>query len=80
MLFLAPDLERYRSERGFYLDYEAEVPGPILKTDADVIDALTRLEQIANAFAPKYDKWRMRFDSLEDGHSAERVVSIVWGN
>ena len=80
ILFLAPDLARYRAERGFYFDYEAEVPGPILKTDSEVIDALTRLDQITKTFAPKYDKWRTRFDSLEDGHSAERVVSIVWGN
>ena len=80
MLFLAPDVDRYRSERGFYLDYESEVPGPILKTDQDVVDSLARLPQIISAFAPKYAAWKQRFNSLEDGSSAKRVVDIVWGN
>ncbi|MEY4648571.1 MAG: hypothetical protein RL009_987, partial [Actinomycetota bacterium] len=40
ILFLAPDLERYRAERGFYLDYEAEVPGPIFKTADELTAAL----------------------------------------
>jgi len=80
ILFLAPDLERYRAERGLYLDYEAEVPGPILKTDEDLIHALRHLSQISTAYEAKYRAWQQRFDSLEDGHSSERVVSIVWGN
>jgi len=80
MLFLAPDLDRYRTERGLYLDYVAEVPGPILKTDADLIDALKHLDQINQTYQSKYQAWKSRFNSLEDGHSAERVVSIVWGN
>lgn len=80
MLFLAPDLDRYRAERGLYLDYEAEVPGPILKTDADLIDALKHLDQINQTYQSKYQAWQSRFNSLEDGQSAERVVSIVWGN
>ena len=80
ILFLAPDLDRYRAERGLYLDYEAEVPGPILKTDEDLVDALAKLDNINQAYAQKYLGWQKRFDSLEDGHSAERVVSIVWAN
>ena len=80
ILFLAPDIDRYRTERGFYLDYEQEVPGPILETDQDVVDALAKLPELKAAFAAKYSAWRVKFNALEDGHSAKRVVDKVWGN
>jgi CDP-glycerol glycerophosphotransferase len=79
ILFLAPDLERYRSERGFYFDYEAEVPGPILNTDAQLLTALENLDALTAEYAPKYRAWQAKFDHAEDGQAAKRVVDIVWG-
>ena len=41
ILFYAYDLEHYRDVlRGFYLDYEADVPGEIVTTQDDLIKAL----------------------------------------
>jgi CDP-glycerol glycerophosphotransferase len=79
ILFLAPDLERYRSERGFYFDFEALAPGPILNTDAEVLQALGRIDQISKLYEPRYRDWQEKFNSLEDGNAAKRVVDIVWG-
>ncbi len=79
ILFLAPDLERYRSERGFYFDFEALAPGPILNTDAEVLQALGRIDQISKLYEPRYRAWQEKFNSLEDGNAAKRVVDIVWG-
>ena len=79
VLFFAPDLERYRSERGFYLDYEAEVPGPILRTSEEVVHALADLDSVVAAHSARYQAWRDKYDSLEDGSAAARVVSEVWG-
>jgi CDP-glycerol glycerophosphotransferase len=78
ILFLAPDLERYRSERGFYFDYEAEVPGPILNSDAQLLTALENLDALIAEYAPKYRAWQAKFDHAEDGQAAKRVVDIVW--
>jgi CDP-glycerol glycerophosphotransferase len=78
ILFLAPDLSRYEEERGFYFDYRATVPGPVLKTPQDVLDALSRLDKIKNEYAAKYKNWQERFNPLEDGHSTKRVVEIVF--
>ena len=79
VLFLSPDLERYRAERGLYLDYEAEVPGPILTNPAELASALDRIDEISKTYAPKYRAWQKRFNALEDGHAANRVVDAVWG-
>jgi CDP-glycerol glycerophosphotransferase len=79
VLFLSPDLERYRAERGFYLDYEAEVPGPILTDPAELAAALDRIDEISKAYAHKYRAWQKRFNALEDGQAAKRVVDVVWG-
>lgn len=78
VLFLAPDLERYRAERGFYFDFEATAPGPILKTDSEVVAALARIDEISAEYSVKYRAWQHKFNSLEDGKAAARVVDIVF--
>nr|WP_233265079.1 CDP-glycerol glycerophosphotransferase family protein [Halomarina oriensis] len=42
MVFYAPDLDAYREERGFYVDYESFVPGPLVTDDDALVDALAR--------------------------------------
>lgn len=79
IMFLAPDLERYRAERGFYFDFEAMAPGPILNSDAEVLQALGRIDQLSKEYEPRYRAWQHKFNSLEDGNAAKRVVDQVWG-
>jgi CDP-glycerol glycerophosphotransferase len=78
MLFLAPDLERYRAERGFYFDFEAEAPGPILMSDQEVLSALGKIDSISKKYSDKYRAWQQKFNSLEDGRAAARVVENVF--
>ncbi len=79
VLFLAPDLERYRAERGFYFDFEGEAPGPILKRDSEVVDALSKLPDLAVIYREKYHAWQRKFNLLEDGRAAARVVDQLFG-
>ena len=78
ILFLAPDINRYRAERGFYFDFEAEAPGPILSTAGEVLETLGKLPEIAKSFQSAYKHWQQKFNSLEDGQAAKRVTSAVW--
>lgn len=78
IIFLAPDLDRYRAERGFYFDFEAEAPGPILTTDTAVIETLGKLPETAKRFQSAYKHWQARFNALEDGGASKRVVRAVW--
>jgi CDP-glycerol glycerophosphotransferase len=80
MLFYMYDLDRYEQElRGFYIDIHEEVPGPILKTTQDVVDALKNIDEISLQYAEKYDAFRSKYCGLEDGNSTKRVVERVWG-
>ena len=51
MVFYTYDLEDYRDNlRGFNLDFEAEVPGPLLATSAEVVAALGDLDAVAGEY------------------------------
>jgi CDP-glycerol glycerophosphotransferase len=75
MLFFTYDLERYRDRlRGFYNHFEAEAPGPLLRTRGDVIAALRDLEDVNRGYRAAYDAFAAKFCSLEDGQAAARTV------
>jgi CDP-glycerol glycerophosphotransferase len=80
MLFFTYDLERYRDEiRGFYFDFAAEAPGPLLQTNDELAAALRDLDAVAAAHAEPYRDFASTFCELDDGRSAERVVDRLFG-
>ena len=78
IIFMTPDLERYRAERGFYFDFETEAPGPILNTQEEVVAALQNLGEIERNYQKKYRNWQLKFDAHEDGKAASRVIAKVF--
>lgn len=79
LVLYMPDLEHYRRDlRGFYFDVTAEAPGPVA-TDRDAL--LAALRSLATAgddpHAAARAAWRARFNPLDDGRAAERVVARV---
>src|SRR5699024_7311066 len=47
ILFFTYDLEKYRHTlRGFYIDMEKEVPGPLLTDTSEVIKSINEIEQV----------------------------------
>ncbi|CAM3955019.1 CDP-glycerol glycerophosphotransferase family protein [Mesobacillus thioparans] len=79
ILFYTYDLEKYRDQlRGFYIDFENEGPGPLLRTSEDVIDAIENLEQIKQDYSQRYEDFYEKFCSWHDGKSTERVVKRVF--
>ncbi|WP_254668941.1 CDP-glycerol glycerophosphotransferase family protein [Brevibacterium sp. CS2] len=84
MVFYAYDLERYRDDlRGFYLDYEAEVPGPVVRTEDELYAALRRIgaELAAGGgeSAARAAEFARRFAPHDDGRAAARVVDAAFG-
>ncbi|NMO50353.1 CDP-glycerol:glycerophosphate glycerophosphotransferase [Actinoplanes sp. TBRC 11911] len=78
MLFFTYDLAHYRDKlRGFYFDFEAEAPGPLLSTSDQVIDAIGDLEPVAEAYADRYKAFAERAGDLDDGHAADRVIEAM---
>lgn len=81
MLFYTYDLEKYRDIlRGFYFDIEKEVPGPLLYTTEEVVDAIKRIDTVNREYSQRYDRFYHRFCEWEDGHAAEKVVKSVFVN
>jgi CDP-glycerol glycerophosphotransferase len=80
MLFFAYDLDTYRDEiRGFYVDYEETVPGPVLTTSDQVAEALSDLGAVEAAHADRYAAFTAKFCELDDGGATGRVVDEVFG-
>ncbi|MFJ5232875.1 CDP-glycerol glycerophosphotransferase family protein [Kitasatospora sp. NPDC088391] len=78
VLFFAPDLEHYRDNlRGFALDYEAKAPGPVLRTSAELVEALGDLPGVAAAYADRYAAFREAYADLDDGGAAARVADAL---
>jgi CDP-glycerol glycerophosphotransferase len=80
MLFFAYDLDRGGGDgRGFYVDYEETVPGPVLRTTDEVAGALLDLDRVHASYAQRYEAFAARFCELDDGRAAERVVDRLFG-
>jgi len=79
MVFFTYDLAEYRdSLRGFYLDLEAEAPGPLLATSAEVIDAVRDIDTVAVSYRDAYQRFATRFCPLDDGKAAARVCDRLF--
>ncbi|KQX70109.1 hypothetical protein ASD06_02695 [Angustibacter sp. Root456] len=80
MVFYAYDLEAYRDNlRGFYLDYIDTVPGPVVTTEDDLLDALSDLDALQRRYSDRYDTFIERFSPHDDGGAAGRLVDRVFG-
>ena len=78
MIFFAWDIDTYRDDlRGFYVDYDAEVPGPIVTDQAGLEHALRDPAWAEAESAQRYETFLERYCSLEDGHASERVVQAM---
>jgi CDP-glycerol glycerophosphotransferase len=79
IVYFAYDLEFYRDElRGFYFDFVPEAPGPLCRTTDEVLSALADLDAVARSHAEKYARFQQRFNHLDDGHAAARVVDRLF--
>lgn len=75
MIFFVPDLEEYKVERGMYEEYEKVMPGPICKSEKEVVDAIKE-----NKFQlDEIEKFKNKHFKYQDGKSTERVCEFIRG-
>ncbi len=72
-IFFAYDLEQY--DRGFYDSYEEMVPGPIVKNNQELLQAIRSSSEGINT--EKRDKFLSRHYDYLDGQSTKRVVDRI---
>ncbi len=79
ILFYTYDIEKYEGKlRGFYIDMEKELPGPLLMNNDEVIDAIENIDAVSEKYSERYDEFYDRFCSWDDGRSSEKVVEAVF--
>lgn len=72
MAFYCYDYDSY--DRDFYMDFEKERPGPILRTREEFIDYIRK----GDFGKPmNYSRFRDRYLGACDGHSTERIVKMI---
>ncbi len=80
MVFYTYDLAEYRDNlRGFNLDLEAEAPGPLLATSAEVIAAVADLDAVTARHRARYEAFAAKFCSLDDGKAGARACDAIFG-
>jgi len=79
MLFFTYDLEHYRDQlRGFYFDFEAEAPGPLLASSDEVLAAVKDTGAIAAHYRAAYQAFAAKYCPLDDGKAGARVCDRLF--
>ncbi|WP_346922879.1 CDP-glycerol glycerophosphotransferase family protein [Glutamicibacter creatinolyticus] len=77
IIFFAFDLSNYRDNlRGFYLDYEKELPGPIVQRTSELYAEISRQRNVRSSFNINKE-FVAKFAPHEDGNAASRVVDTL---
>ena len=75
MLFFTYDIEDYRDHlRGFYFDLTVAAPGPLLRTTAELAEALGDLDRVVTEYRSVYAEFRATYCPWDDGRASARVL------
>jgi len=78
VVFFTPDIESYSKDgRGVYFDLEKYAPGPVIRNERALADAVRRAWSSRDSESTKYDAWVSRFNGYDDGGATERLATIV---
>lgn len=76
MFFYAYDLEKYKNDlRGFYFDYEGEMPGPISANTDALIRDIQNYDPAA--YEERYERFCKKYNSWDDGKASEKVTQLI---
>ena len=76
MLFYAYDLEEYFDWRGFYYDYHELAPGPVVRTNEELIGKIREMEMQFDL--QRVREFRKRFMAACDGNATGRILEMVF--
>src|SRR5699024_7268627 len=79
ILFYTYDIEKYRGQlRGFYLDMETELPGPLLETTDEIIDKIKNIRELNESYANRYKTFYNRFCGWDNGKATQKTIETVF--
>ncbi|MCL0311634.1 CDP-glycerol glycerophosphotransferase family protein [Apilactobacillus sp. TMW 2.2459] len=80
MLFYAYDKDWYLDDenRGVYLDYDKEIPGPVVETQADLINCIKNINEIAIEYKDKLNQFHDKFAEFgNNGDASKNVIETI---
>ena len=77
MAFLVPDLERYRESRDWLLDYGPTAPGPLVKDESGLVEAIRRFAEDRDVYASAAEEMVTSLMPLEDGEASSRLANLL---
>ncbi|WP_245690109.1 CDP-glycerol glycerophosphotransferase family protein [Sediminibacillus albus] len=74
MIFFSYDLQEYQESRGFWEDYQNNIPGPVVNNTGEIIDVL-----IENRFdIGKVRSFSAQWNQYSRGNSSENLVKYIY--
>lgn len=78
ILFYTYDFEKYKNVlRGFYLDMEKDLPGPLLYDTDQVIERLCNLEDTIAEYAERYETFYHAYCEWDDGNASATAAETL---
>ena len=72
------DLDEYKNEiRGFYYEYESFVPGPIVKTENQLIKEIKNYDELKSRNSNRVKKFAKKFNQREEKSSSQLAVELL---
>ena len=78
MVFFAYDIDEYNDWRGFYYNYDELTPGPVYKTNEEIINYIKNIDSMFEK--QQVVDFRNKFMCSCDGHATERILRLVFGD
>ena len=78
LIFFAFDIEEYLDWRGFYYNYDELTPGPVYKTNEDIINYIKNIDSMFDK--QKVIDFKNKFMCSCDGHATERILKLAFGD
>ena len=76
IIIYAPHFDEYLETRGTYVDLEVNGPGPVVRTESELLDRLSDLRWHSE-FSSQYEAFAAIYREYETGHAAQSVYDRV---
>ena len=76
MIFFAYDRENYCDWRGFYYDYDELTPGPVCRTNEEMIQYIENIDERLDR--EQVARFREKFMGACDGKATGRILSYLF--
>ena len=77
IIFYAYDLDEYKKERGFYINYPEDLPGEVVYNEKQLYNAVVSVDKNKEKYRKKLQDFNARFNSLNKGVACEKFYSML---